>query len=839
MATRTTRKAPRQEVPAIQLSMFGKRWQASDWLIPIYLWIVIMTIAAVTNRLQAAGTLPAGGTGFVMGYAGITVLGMLCGLMLGGSAGMSGRVTLWCLGVPLAGGAWTIYTSLVGMTSGLAPWVAFLVLCVLTTVSYRSVRDFQRAFELELIYAQEEPAEAELVRQLSEQLAEAQSQPVDADKEKWEEWTDAARLPDMIFHGRHPLKNGSGFLLHYELPDNGSVTYEMVEQATGRLELQLMKKFKHLFEDGCVPPGCVRVQRATGANKRPIVGEVFIAVDVVDILAKTLRLPTTDEDYTELSIMEAFQVGEFSDGTPIYLTIHEIHTLIIGQTQNGKSNLLHVMIRQLARCTDAVLWGLDFKGGDTIRLWMNPYMTGEIDPNTGEPLAQCIFDWVAVNDHIEAERMLMALLEAANQRPAIVGGGGWVPSKARPAIVFIADEISEIVGSAGTRGGRSAFHVGTDYLAGLLARVFKLGTGQGVYGVTASQRGTVDSTGGGTAKSQQKGRILLPVTTGASDVLEGSGPEARRLASNLIHKGSVVIEGFGYAIAKQGKIWLAGYKPEIQERIRHEVLRLTYLRRDVRLDPETAAFLEKFGYAGRPGGPAMDPDRIAWYFGKQPKRQLLTWDYEYMPGSDDPVKVGSTAAAAAGQPSGGSSAELLGLSSVRSPLAPAAPPRPPVSAENVTSLVGRQRGGVDPAWEARQRELLAELGDDAVPQPPAAPQPQEAAEVLAPPPVPEPEPAPTGPEVLVPRGHAPSFENSTLLLIRLIHDAGSSGINGADLFRQLTELGHAPNRSALYPWLTRLVEVTARNGDPTKKVIQEGKIFMTQANKPMPTRMAS
>lgn len=837
MATRTTRRPPARPEPQVEMSMFGRRWRPTDWLIPAYAWSLIIVVGAVVNQLQKTGTIDPGASSFVAGCVGVTAMAMLCGLSLGGTAVMTRRVTLWCVGLPMAGGAWVCYATQAGLTSGSGPWLVCMILAALTAATYRNVRDFQRDHELRLIYAQEDEAEEELAHayQLAEQLAQAQSPEPDADAVQWETFMEDAGLAGMIFHGRYALRNGGGIMLHFELPDSGAVSYEMAEQASGKMEIQLFKKFRHLFEDGSVRPGCVQVRRATDKQKRPLVGEIFVYIDVRDILAQTLRLPTTAEDYTELSITEAFQVGEFSDGSPIYLTVHEIHILIIGQTQNGKSNLLHVIIRQLARCTDAVMWGLDFKGGDTLRLWMNAYMRGEIDPHTGQPLARCIFDWVAVNDHIEAERMLLSALEAATKRPGIVGGGGWVPSKQRPAIVVIADEISEIVGMTGGRGGRSMFHVGTDVLAQLLSRMFKLGTGQGVYGITASQRGTVDSTGGGTAKSQQKGRILLPVTEGASDVLQGSGPEATRLAKSLVHKGSAVFEGFGHTIPKAGKIWLAGHKAEIHERIRHEVLQLTHLRRDVRLDSETEQFILKFGYAGRPGGPTPDPDRIAWYFGKDPIRQPLTWDYEYVAGSTDPVKVAAAAGHTGGTPM--STAQMLGLEDP-------APDRPAAAAATaagatVTPITAKSAtGAARKAWEQRYADRLAEP----VPDDPAVP-PIPGLENPAPPPAdPEPEPEPARPvtaQDLVPRGQKPTYDNSVPLMIHLVHAAGTAGTSGASVWHEMGRLDHAPNRATMYQWLTRLCKDTARNADRTKKVIQSGQMFMTEANKPDVQQLAS
>lgn len=873
MATRTTKPRDAQQEPdEVEMTMFGRLWRPSDWLIPPALWSLALIIATVVHQLQRMGQIPAGGGGFLLGCLVLTVAGVLCGLMLGFKADMKPIVTCWCVAVPATAGLWIWWVNVNGMVHGLAPWVAFVIMGAVLTVWYHTMRDAQRRFELALMFDHLDDAQLEVYAEHADELARLQTPaPDESECRKWVELLAAAGLNGMVFHKRLALAKGTGFVLLVELPSRG-VTFAMVEQAAEAIELQLFKnpKTKVEFDDDAVHPGCVRIERAKDKNGRPLVGEILIYVDVVDVLARTLIAPRGPEQYSEMSITKAFPVGEFVDGTPIYLTIHEIHTLIIGQTQNGKSNLLHIMIRQLARCTDAVLWGLDFKGGDTLRLWMNPYMDGEIDPHTGKPLAKCIFDWVVVNDRIEAERMLLSALDAADEiRPFIAGGGGWVPSKEKPAIIFIADEVSEIVGQGVSNvSGRGAFHVSPEVLSGLMSRMFKLGTGQGVYGITASQRGTVGSVGTGEAKSQQRGRILLPVTEGHSDVLQGSGPEAQRLAKALEHKGSVVIEGWAAARGKPGKIWLAGHKDEIKAKIRQDVLELTHLRADVVLDPGTAAGIVKYGYAGRPGGPTPDPDRIAWYYGRKPARQLLTWDYEWR--TDDkgvlaPVRTGGALATATGMMGHGgprSTAEALGLADVPSVLsmqhqdpAPASGPAGagPVSIPAPLAGTDRSAAQLKAAWEEKDAKFLREEGllhtgrpavampAEPVPDDPR-PGPGGAATLPGMPQHPGDVPPPRRPiqaRDLVPAGQAPTYENSQQLMIYLIHQAGSSGITPAGMYRRMEEAGHVPVRQTLYPWLERLAKDTARNGDETQKVIKEGQLYLTSANKPMPRKMAS
>lgn len=844
MATTTNKRQQRQpDYDDDDFTVFGKRWEPAHWMVPVATWVMILTVGAAITLTQGYGRLPTGGWKLVVSCIAITCLFTFVGLTVGGRDVMHPWVAGWCTATPAAGGAWALYVALTGLNRGLAPMLVWLVLLIVGSALFRHMRDIQRDHELKLLYQESQRVTDSELAAASAHLTGVQATPVDPEAARWEAWTDSAGLPNMIFHQRRPLPSKAGFLLHYELPDDGSISFGQVESRAELLETMLFKLHRDLFAKGQVRPGCVSIQRATDENGRPLVGELFICVNVVDILAKTLHMPTRPEDYTELSIMKAFQVGNFVDGTPIYLTIHEIHVLIIGQTQHGKSNLLHVMIRQLARCTDAVLWGMDFKGGDTLRLWLNPYMNGDIDPHTNEPLARTVFDWVAVDDRLEAERMMLSLLEAARRRPAINGGGGWVPSKKKPAIIFLADEISQAVGSKGGPSGRSAHYVSPDILSAYLTDITKLGTGMGIYAITTSQRGTVGNVGSGDTKSQQKGRILLPVKEGASDVLQGSSPEAKRLAAALEHPGSVVIEGWANTNGKNGKIWLAGFKHDIRDKITFEVKQLTYLRRDVALDAETAQYLLQYGYAVRPFGPSPDPDRLSWYYGKDPRRPLLAWDYYYAP--DGTVKHISdgAAAGAAGAARPMTAAQLLGLDDVPDVFAGTTPPAPARPATH-TGTRASNADGEDTAWAAREQAILAELGLDDIaahvqdtphlnpapgdPAPPVQPYDDAGAPVQS---------SAASPHSTIPQDFIkPTYENCADLMIDIIHSFGDRGCSPAQVGRELEKQGRYPHAKTMYPWFGRLVKDTIRNGGEDRIVVKVGDVFMTRANQPMPTK---
>jgi hypothetical protein len=138
--------------------------------------------------------------------------------------------------------------------------------------------------------------------------------PVDPDKRTWESFTDDSGVPGMIFHSKYTLADGSGFLLHYELPDDR--TLDSIRGFIPRMELMLFKRHRHLFARSIVSPGCVTIEHATAADGSKVVGEVFVTVRTGPLVnatyantrAKILTIVasagaigmTTTEIYTEL-----------------------------------------------------------------------------------------------------------------------------------------------------------------------------------------------------------------------------------------------------------------------------------------------------------------------------------------------------------------------------------------------------------------------------------------------------------------------------------------------------------------------------------------------------------
>jgi hypothetical protein len=832
------------------LTLFGRPWQGHEVLVPLLAWIVTAGVPFVT---EIAG----GGTGwlFWLAAAGTVLALTVIGAGLAASHHAQPLVRGWCILTPLTAGLWVLLTIALDPRTG---WL-YLVWAVLTLASmvlYLNARRDQHDYEVDYFTGAAEAREREeeaLRRRLAATMPQQPDpEPLPALSAKVREGLkfeallavagagpgpDRATLvragmakppaegeqvahvnPDSRLTVFERIPTSAGFTLWVKLPDDASISYDTIRGLAPKLEQLFGARLRDDFPQGS-RPGCVRVQRAVSETTgEPITTEVYIHVDVRDVLAKTLTMPENRDALKPISIYEAFQVGEFADGSPIMLTLAEIHALIVGRTRMGKSNLLNLLTRQLGRCYDALLWGYDGKGGRWVRPYLKPYVAGETDPHTGAPLARPLFDWVAI-DLAEFERMVDAGIELAIERPKLpyASGAGWSATRENPWVVIVADELSEAAGSNGATGDLvdSRVAVTTAAMQDKLARLVRLGAGEGVSFIGAQQRGTVTSGMSGDGKAQLGGRILLPVKAGeASEVLADADAETIRLATTLRHPGTVVVEGFGHDEALPGKLWLFAEKNAIDAAARRAVLELTYYRPT--LDAGSAAAIEKFGYSTR----WTDPDRTAWIYGRKPSRPLYRWTAE----RDARAAAGGGPAAGApvadrpvdheGKPLARNRAELYGLADVPDPFAPAGatPPPPPADVPAAGDLLGSDAEAAA-AWAAREAELAEEMGwraqvveaELAGQQPPPPPAGVVAAAEQAGPPRPDSDEALMyGPPL---RTVEPTFDNLWPILVELVDATGREGMTAAEAVRILSERNQCPrSRGTVNQWLDKLVD---------------------------------
>lgn len=294
---------------------------------------------------------------------------------------------------------------------------------------------------------------------------------------EWERILDRAGHRGIVEIGPR-TETRAGYTLHLGLPADGRIRYSTLNSAPALEGIATAAR-------GIVRlrPGALRVER-TGAE-----GELWLHVSTRDVLAETTPLP---DDCTPLSIHDPFPVGVYEDGEPIMLSMRSNAVLIVGMKGSGKSVLLHVLIAQLARCVDAVIWAIDMGGGATVRPWLEPWLTERKD--CGRP----VIDWPATTAD-EAMRLLNAATRISDARSRRVRGK-LQPSAQEPAIVLVTDELPKLMALM-------------PKAAIAQTRLKKESRKAAIETIDAVQRGTVPNTGGGEAASQYDTRFGLKVAT--------------------------------------------------------------------------------------------------------------------------------------------------------------------------------------------------------------------------------------------------------------------------------------------------------------------------------------
>jgi hypothetical protein len=346
--------------------------------------------------------------------------------------------------------------------------------------------------------------------------AEAAAAAVAREQQEWPDLLARIGHAGIRFAGRQDTR--AGYLVHLRLPGSGRVTYSALAPATERLEVAA--RLRH---------GSLRFERGDQAHK------VVLHVAERDMLAETVPFPA---EHGPLSITRPVPLGLFEDGQVCAVTLREVATLIVGLRGSGKSNLLNVLLAQLARCADVLIFAIDLKGGRMAAPWIEPWLAGRTP--------RSVVDWLAT-DRDEAERMLRALLRAVQARSRSGSGGEKiVPSPRQPAILLVCDEIAVILG-IGTGGPRTSLDGVTNAtLAGLATQLVMTGRSEAIDLIMATQRGTVTMTGSADLKSQCALRIGLGVSSEADARL--IIPDDVRIAADLAR-----LRYPGTGVVQQGK----------------------------------------------------------------------------------------------------------------------------------------------------------------------------------------------------------------------------------------------------------------------------------------------
>lgn len=306
----------------------------------------------------------------------------------------------------------------------------------------------------------------------------------------------------------------AGKTIHLLLPVNGSVTLSKLQDAAEALEIAAARaglKVTFEFEKGDSPAA------------------VRLHVFDHDVLADTIPLPF---DRGPKSINDPIELGLYSTGEVCVVTFREVAALMVGLKGKGKSGLINTHLQHLTGCTDAVVWMLDGKGGETVYPWLQPFL----DMVTTKPA----INWAAVD-----EKEYDAVLLAANAVRKYRSANGWNrtrPSGSAPAVIVIVEEASVITGTA-RYGGSNRVQLAQDGVT--------LGRSSALDWLFATQRATLDMLGSGSMKTNLDVRYGLGVGD-AQDarMIFPDGKLARalfRLADDRKYRGTFLMQAPGTA----------------------------------------------------------------------------------------------------------------------------------------------------------------------------------------------------------------------------------------------------------------------------------------------------
>jgi hypothetical protein len=356
--------------------------------------------------------------------------------------------------------------------------------------------------------------QAELARQAGKQKAITSGM----EQQSWQKRFEEIELPGIIVTDIRPTFAGRD--IHLRLPMHGRVTLSVLKNSVERMETAWNKR-----------EGAIRFSKAGKVGR----AEVIMHLTEKEVLEQLVPYPV--DDLVARTINEPFPIGMLETGEYAMVQFREIAALIVGVRGSGKSNLLNVLISQLAQCVDCVIWMIDLKGGRAAAPWLEPWVAD----NTGR--TRPVLDWVATTPE-EAEIMLDCFNAWIDLRSRHAGGKEKViPSTKEPAIVLVVDEMAKVFGQGfGNKAGSG--QVTNFQLAGKAKDAVVVGRSEAMDLILATQRGTVTMTGDGDLKSQLQLRIGLGTTTTADAmaVYAGDVQAQKRMVQLSKIPGAGIIE---------------------------------------------------------------------------------------------------------------------------------------------------------------------------------------------------------------------------------------------------------------------------------------------------------
>jgi hypothetical protein len=444
--------------------------------------IAVLVAAIFTQRVPWPAILAAG--------LAVTVGAAVTGVVATDSGGFGIYLSGWGLAVT----GWSMYARVAGL------WTATAIVSLLVIVAVLSPLGA-------VILARSRLPQPE-------QPPEPEEDDEAAERRGWQQILADLGCPGVQCLAVHKVTDGgeqTGKMVYLRLPKTGKVKMSHVQELTEQLEIKLRYR-----------RGAIRVAEGKYTC------DITLYVTEKDVLDR--EVPFTWEDKAA-SINRPLLVGRYENGAAAVEKLREIAVGVFGPRGKGKTNLLNVLIGRLGFCEDAVIFMIDLKGGRAAIPWIEPWVRGLC--------SRPVIDWVATTPP-EAELMLRACLDGIKARSSGVRGEKVIPSRKRPAVIMICDEIAIIFRQDGRRGANDGA-ASNRVLASLGFDITQLGRSEAIDPVYATQRGTVTMIGGGDMKSQLGLRFGLG--TYSQQDARSIVPDDHRAARRLAQLGEVLGAG--------------------------------------------------------------------------------------------------------------------------------------------------------------------------------------------------------------------------------------------------------------------------------------------------------
>lgn len=226
-----------------------------------------------------------------------------------------------------------------------------------------------------------------------------------------------------------------------------------------------------------LPRGCLVSQLASEYQS-----EAIIRVMLRDCLTDYIELGNV-ETSEPASINDTFPLIRSPQGSWFKVCLRIACMIVGGTTGSGKTTLLDRIIAYLARCTDALIWVVDFNGGGLGANWTRAYEEGIADRpivdwlgDTEEESAVILAAAKALAKSRKTDKESVAMRKAAKNRVLPI-------TKDKPAIVVITDEGGEVKQAASLLG---------QIVCANISSLAQIGRESGVRVVMSVLRGTAD-----------------------------------------------------------------------------------------------------------------------------------------------------------------------------------------------------------------------------------------------------------------------------------------------------------------------------------------------------------